>query len=277
MSEENQQQQPPKPDPTQQIEPAVPKLDLKPEKKEPKLDLAPKLEPKPEPEKKTPKALGGDDDEIPEDTEILTLKPSDLKRRLERARKSELKERFGTTDVAAIQKDLEELKTLRAERDKRKEKTKTEAERAKSEAEKEKRLRLQAERERDQIREEVVVEKQEKRVADIASKHVDPDYVDLLYGKFAKHLLETYSDEELASLKDNAIEKWFKDYVADHPKFAREQKVEKPKVKLSNGGGPNGDGPDKAGPPKKTFKPGQPNSYTDAEAKAERRRLGIDY
>lgn len=276
MGEENKDQKP-----GEQEAPKVPEYQPPQQQAKPSAQAAPA--PKVGDEGK-PKgvALGGDDDEIPEDQELVHLKPSDLKRRLSRARNEELKVRFGTADVTQIQKDLEELKTLRAARDKKKEKDMTAVQRAKAETTKERQLRLDAERSRDALQEQVVVEKQEVRIQRLAEKHVDPEYVDDLFPKFSKHLLETYSDSELEHLKDSTIEKWFKDYVEAKPAFAREHKPRedkdrRPKVRHTNGGGPNGNGPGKDGPAPKTFKPGQANSMSNREAQAEMKKQGYSY
>ncbi len=202
---------------------------------------------------KQPVALK-DEDDIPEDAELVTLSSAALKKRLQRASNAELKERFGTTDTAAIKKKLDRADELeKAEEDRRvaaldKEQKAAEAQKKAEDRPEAAELKLK------QLGEDRLVEKEEGRIKEIAFGHIKPKFWKHAARDFAEHLRETYSEKELLSLKDKAIDKWFVEYVKENPEYLKGEAPEKPGAK--------------------TFKPGQPNSMTSAEARAEAAKSG---
>ena len=230
------------------------------------------------------------DGDIPDDAELLELSKTALKGRLSRHTTAELKKRFGTDDVDSIKKDLDELKTLREEKEENRKKALSELEREKEERVKETARADAAEakaREASSLR---VYDKENRRVEKIAAKYIDEDYTDRELYKFADYLLKTYSEKELGKLRgagfEAEAEKFFKGRVEKKPKLAKDYETtreaairqelkdeaagKKPKVKVTNGGDTSGRGT----PPKteetsepKTFAPGKKNSMSDKEAR----------
>jgi hypothetical protein len=237
------------------------------------------------------------DGEIPEDADLLELSKSSLKSRLNRHTTSELKKRFGTDDVDKIKKDLDELATLRKEKDDKRKAELSELDREKEEHAKTKSRAEAAEaraRESYELRE---FDKEDRRVTKIATAHVDPDHVDYEMAKFARYLRKTYTDKELLKLEGAAFKKVADDYftqrVKDKPKIGKDYEAKreaeirqelkdeaagkKKKEHVTNGADTKGRAaPSKtevsAGP--KTFAPGKPNSYSKEEVDAELRRIG---
>lgn len=223
-----------------------------------------------------------DDDDIPDDAELLTLSPTALKKRLQRATNAELKERFGTTDTDSIKKKLDRLEALEKAEEERRvaaldEKTKAEEKAAKAEE-----RAAKAEAEMKEVKNERVVEKEETRLKDLAGEHVKLKFWKHVARDLAEHLRENYSEKDLVKVKDKDIKKWLGEYVKENPEYAKDFEPEKAGVKkelLDNGA--KGDArPGQAGAPNlanKTYKPGQPNSMTPQESKAAMAKEGYRY
>ena len=224
----------------------------------------------------------GDADEIPGDAELLTLSRAALKSRLQRATRSELKERFGTDDPEDIKQKLDLLATYEAE----KEETRLAN---LSELEREREMRARAEGERDEwkrqhgeLRDSYLVRKEHSRIESIASKHVDPTMQDYALGQFQRYLTSSLSDEQIENLTDPEIEQWFTQKVREIPKLARDFQAAPPPppaiVPLSNGPqAGNQPAPPQGVQPTKSFSPSAANAMTRQEAIAEARKQGYSF
>jgi len=265
----------------EQAKPAA-KAEAAPDKKaEPQQAGGKKAEAAPENKKAEPHALK-DDDEVPEDAELVTLSSTALKKRLQRATSAELKERFGTADVDSIKKKLARADELeKAEEDRRVaalDKEQKAAEKLKAAEERADKAEARARETRD----ERVVEKEEGRLQGLVGEHLKPKYWKHVSRDLAEHLRDTYSKKELAKLGDKAITKWAEGYAKENPEYAKDapagdDKKDVKKVALDNGAKDEAR-PSNAGGPnlaQKTFKPGQPNSMTAQEARAAASREGF--
>lgn len=258
------------------------KVETKTEKATPQ-----KVEIKTEPEKAettTKRArLGADDDDIPEEAELLELSSSALKKRLSRHTSKELKEKFGTADFGEIKKRLDRAAELEAAEEERTRAAMTERERLESDLKKERQLRADAERRATRVHEERIIEKEEGRIGRIASKYIDedPDVQEIVYKRFSKHLRSDYTDEQLKALTDKDIQKWFKKYADEHPKHARTGGGEEPrKVPLNNGPKTENRPPpeNKSGQNlAQNYSPKGPNPMSRQEAKANAAKEGYTW
>lgn len=231
--------------------------------------------------------LKDDDDDIPDDAELLELSPTALKGRLRRASKKELRDRFGTDDPNEIKAKLDRLAELEAKEEERENANKSELEKEKSRADKAEQRAKQAEERLTAVYDARVIETEENRIVKLAKEAgMDPDYIEEQFPKFARFLNENYKERDLKKLKDKDIKKWFEDRIKAKPKLAldttetttTETTKEKPKAPLTNG--PGNRAPNAApGNPQanKSMKPGQANSMTRAEARAEMAKQGIRY
>jgi len=242
--------------------------------------------------------LEDDDDEIPEDADLLDLTPRGLKNRLTRAKNSVLKERFGTTDVDSIVAKLKKLEEFEEKEAKaKKEKMDKEERLAAEKAEAEDRA-AKAEARAKAVEEERAVEKEGTRLKGLCEDQIKPKYWRHVKADLAEWILngedgEPRSPKEIRALKDKDIKKWLGNYLKDNPEFsagaaadaAKAAKEEKDKKKGLNTGADNDDektGTDGDTDPSvdpatgKTLKPGRPNSMTKAEAQAFLRKKGIE-
>ncbi len=233
-----------------------------------------KVEPNVTPEAKQPKKLSGDDDEIPEDEDLLQMSPRALKARLSRASKTSLKEAFGTDDIEKIKAKIaagDEYETKK-EADRKaalskEEKLKEERDAALKDA---RETKTTLERERT----ERIVDKQDSRITRIAEQHLKAKHVSKFLPELAKDILKAAAegDKKLAKNEEAWIESWFAKQVEDEPEFGKDF------GKTPEGGAPeikklpfnNGARPDKPAPAHnsgspKTAAPGKPNSMSDKE------------
>lgn len=280
-------------------EAATPAKEEKPEFK-PVAALQPKEKAPPAKEEKTPavakeektekapaegakaKKLGADDDDIPEDAELLELSPSALKRRLDRHTKAELRQRFGTDKADEIKAKLDRLSELEKAEEDRAREALTEKERLEGDLKKSRELHADAERRLRMLEDDRVIEKQSDRISKILTKHLDiddEDDRDVIYKKLARWLKNEYSEEQLVGLKDGVIEKWAKDFAKDNPKRAREVKAAVQKVPATNGAdtreqeAPNTKSG--TGNTQRNFSPSAENAMTSREARAEAGKQGL--
>jgi len=245
--------------------------------------------------------LAGNDD-IPEDADLLELSRSALDSRLRRHTSAELKKRFGTDDPDTIKAKLDKLAQMEADEEKRKQQEMSEVEREKDLRAKAEARAAQAEARARAVAEDRVFEKQDTFLSRVAGKHIDEDYIEAELQRFAKHLRQEYpgkdGQKQLDKMTPKQIEtmagKFFEERVKAKPRLSKgyemtlreqiEKEVKegqkaKAKVPITTGakeGKPPEKSDDAAGQPK-TFAPGKPNSYTDAEAKAKMRELGVRY
>lgn len=225
--------------------------------------------------------LKGDDDDIPDDADLLELSQTALRKRLDRHTKKELKERFGTDNFDQIKAKLARAEELeKAEEDRKRASMDAEA-RLKDDLAKANARATAAERREAVAREARVVDQQDGRLKDIATKYIRAKNWRHVSRDLADHLSTAYSDKELRALPDKAIEKWFKEYVSENPEFAKgEEAAAKDKRVPATNGADDGSrqaparGADAAG---KTFKPGQANSMTRQEARDAARKEGYSW
>lgn len=253
----------------------------------PATELAPKKDPATPSAEAGPKRakVGGDDDEVPDDAELIELSPSALKKRIARASTTEQKAlfaRLGVDNADQLEKKVAKWQKLETEAEERARAEMSERERLETDLRKEQGLRAAAEQSVRAARIERVVDKEESRLTRMAERFVDPDYVDVVLPKLAKHLKSEYTDDQLKALKDKDLEKWFKEEIERRPKLARDGGEEPRKVvPLSNGARP-ADRPSatqtqSGAGSAKTFKPGQANSMSTHEAKAEAAKQGFHW
>lgn len=267
-------------------------------------DKAKKVETKVDDKEKTPKPGEGegagekkrvqlkDDEDIPEDADLIELSSTALKKRLGRATKKELKMRFGTDDFDEIKEKLEKLSKFEAAEEERKRQEMSEKDRYESDLKRANDRAEKAERRLAAVYDERVIGQEESRIHKIAEEAgMDPDYIEDQFGRFAKWLNENYSPKEMKKLKDSEIKKWFVERLKAKPRLAKDastdtktdekeqQKPEVRKVGANNGAGGRPPPPDdKANAnTEKTFKPGQKNSMSPQEAKREMAKMGIRY
>lgn len=238
--------------------------------------------------------------DIPEDADLIEMSPRALASRVARATKAQLKERFGTDDPEQIKRDLEEVKTLREEKRKAEEAKLSEIERANKRAQEAESRATAAEVRARAEAEGRIFDQFDSRMNRIASKLIDDDYAEAELNRFAKHLVDTYEEKALEAwdaekLKAVATE-WFGERIKAKPKLARDYEDKKREellkeikadaktggksVKVTNGAGKtaeDGGGPPPASGGAKTFAPGKPNSMTDAEVRAEKRKNGWNW
>ena len=261
-----------------------PAPDTKPSKVEPK-EGKPAGEGAPAP--KTPKKLSADDDDLPEDDELVQLSPKALKARLARASKAQLKDAFGTDDLEEIKTKLAQADEYTKKKEEERQKTLTKEQKLKEERDAAIKEASDYKTKFEAAQVERVVEKQDMRMTRIAEKHLDPDYVESEFPRLAAALLKAAEegDKKLAKNEEAWIDNWFKERVAEKPKLGKnfgksdeggEGAPPAKTVTLNNGAQdtrPNGAprGANSGGV--KTAKPGQPNSMSDKEI----RDLGYQY
>lgn len=179
-----------------------------------------------------------------------TISPERVSQVRERARRAALREAFGTDDPAkiqqikaqrakeqeAIQAEREELARLREQEEARKRESMSEQEKLNADLEK---ARQEAERYKNEIetmKREAAFREQDQQVQSIASEFIDPEASEFVCDKFARHVM-SLPKSKVKAMKPEDVQKWFRDFAAQHPKFARQAgdqppaQLEKPKPK----------------------------------------------
>ncbi len=239
-----------------------------------------------------------DDEEIPENAELLELTSKAFKSRLARHTKKELRERFGTDDANEIKAKLARLDELENKEEESRraaldEKTRLEEDLAKANSRAE-----QAEFRSQQLHENQLVDKEESRIVTLGKEVMDPEEIEDQLPKLARYLKKEFTEKQLRKLPDSKIAKWFADQVEKRPKLGKDYEskseaaakaaakqaakdAEKPRVKVPLNSGSKGNArPAPAtgsGSDGKTFKPGQTNSMTSQEARAQARKQGLQW
>jgi len=267
---------------TTEVVPPVAAPVVKPKEKE-----TPAVTAKPEGEKTTPAEpkrvrISDADEEIPPDADLIELSSKALKTRLNAAKKSEVRElfaKFGVKNADELDAKFKRLKELETEDEKRKRNDMTATQKLEADLKQERKLRVDADRRALQVTENYVIDKQENRVTKLASKYIDPDYVEEILPKFASHLRKNYDEEQLKAITDEDIGGWFKEYATKKPKLARESK--KTKIPLTNGARTaarptSGDSGARSGNADgRSFAPSSANAMTRQEARTEAAKLGF--
>lgn len=219
---------------------------------------------------KPPSALG--DDDQPGEGDVYTIKGDALKKRLERASRSELKKLFGTDDHEQIKTQIEEYKQLKNQSEEQRRAQLSESEKLKEDA-----AKLVAERDQWRTKYQRMEESREyakthKQVRAVAAKHIDPRMLPYAELEFASFLRKTMDAKTMNRLQEKDINAFFAKLAQKNPRLAKPKQPvqDKPRVPISNGANPNVKPPTKVNAPTtKTAKPGQPNSYTKAELRAQ--------
>ena len=229
--------------------------------------------------------LSDPDEEIPADADLIEMSSKTLKSRLNAAKKSEVKALFQKFDVKSAEElatKFARLKELETADEVRKREDMTATEKLESDLKKERELRLDSDRRAMRVTENYVIDKQETRISKIASKFIDPEYVEEILPKFAVHLRKHFDEEQLKTITDKDIGEWFKEYATKKPKLARESSTTKTKIPLNNGaraadrpragdGGGNTSGRSNG----RSFAPSSENPMDRNEARAEAAKLGF--
>jgi hypothetical protein len=213
-----------------------------------------------------------DDEDVPDTAELLEMSAKALNGRLARHTKKQLRDHFGTDDIAEIKAKIDRLQELESKEEERRRADLSEKEKL-AEDLKKSNARADAAEQRHQAaisRQEIV--ESDVRIKEIAREHIDMGDYDYVSTKFAQYLVAECSDKDMGKMTDKVIDKWFQDFAKEKPKFAKataaSADVAPPaKVMLDNGASPKR--PDAAAVSgqagAKTAKPGQPNSMTKKE------------
>jgi hypothetical protein len=214
------------------------------------------------------------DEEIPEEAELIEMTQATLTRRLNRHSKAELRAQFGTDNVEEIKSQLAEYKKLKEERETAEKEKLSEAEKLKAELETERKLRMDADRRVQETHRRIAVRQQTGRVTKIASEYVGEKHIKRIIPEFAEYLDKTYNDEQMGTLSDKEIGKWWKNFVKENPEYGAVAPTKKP---LDNGPDDRGMNPEAAG---KTlapvnYSPKGPNAMSKGQAIAAAAKEGI--
>jgi hypothetical protein len=217
----------------------------------------------------------GADDEIPDEASLLKLTPGALNKRLERFSKRQLMDRFGTDDPGRIKADLDELQTLRAEKETARRAALSEKEKLEDDLRLANEAREKAEKKLQRAQDQQVFTEYDRSAEGVLSKHIDPESMELAVMKLKKHVL-SLDDDELAK-PEKVFEEWAAEFAKKNPRHARASD-EKPakRIPLNTGASPR-ERPAPLNPEvtQKTARPGQPNSMSKAEYAAFKRQHGL--
>jgi hypothetical protein len=255
-----------------------------PEPEKPKAAAAPPApEPKKEPAKaeppaakKEPAQLSEDDDDIPENADLIQMSKAALTKRLARHTKKELRERFGTDDLDKIKTDLKELETLRAESEERRRAALSELQKSQEDAKKEKERADKAEKKYQQALDAQTFAEYDRDALDSISTLVAPKHAKRALRELKEHVL-TLEEADLKKPK-KVFDAWAKEFVKENPEFAKPAPEEPKKVGLTTGGSANAKGTQvksKTDLTTKTPKPGQANSMSRKEYAEYKRSVGL--
>lgn len=216
--------------------------------------------------------LVGDDGEIPTDAELIEMSPKALKSRLDRETKKTLRERFGSDDVDQIKARLDKLAEFEEREEAARLAAMSEQEKLKEQLQASEAARQAAEDRMEEYRLSQDVERGDTVVRGIVEQKIDPDYVDEVMAKVARHIL-SLDDDEITDEK-GLVATFVDEYLEKKPKLAKDYAPptgEKPAPKELPA--TNGVDATRNGVPAgavgqsgaKTASPGKPNSMTTAE------------
>lgn len=216
--------------------------------------------------------LVGDDGEIPTDAELIEMSPKALKSRLDRETKKTLRERFGSDDVDQIKARLDKLAEFEEREEAARLAAMSEQEKLKEQLQASEAARQAAEDRMEEYRLSQDVERGDTVVRGIVEQKIDPDYVDEVMAKVARHIL-SLDDDEITDEK-GVVASFVDEYLEKKPKLAKDYAPptgEKPAPKELPA--TNGVDATRNGVPAgavgqsgaKTASPGKPNSMSTAE------------
>lgn len=211
----------------------------------------------------------------------LSLTQQDFNDRIKRAKTSAFKEAFGTDDIESIRQKIARAEELEQQAEEARVARMDEIQRAKYEAQRAKREAIQYRSQIEQMREREVVRDQQSFVERVASRHVDPMYMEEASIAFAREVAKA-DPREVARWTERDVSRWFAGYVAKKPAFAASPNARRVEKRVASAPTPPPRPQRPATPtgnsnPSKTFKPGQVNSMSREEARAEAKRLGYSW
>lgn len=215
---------------------------------------------------------------------VHTLDDAALNDRLARARRQALIDVHGTDDVEAIRAKLARTEALEKEADERKRAQMSEVERLQHDLARERQRAVAASTEARDLRERQEIREQQTVIESIASRHVAPRYVGMASRELREHL-RALDPKVVDGWTDREIAKWFQTFATKQPEIAASAaararqrtpvgantQTPRPATSQStptSSAGTNGG---------KTFRPGQPNSMTRAEAREAARKQGFTW
>jgi hypothetical protein len=225
----------------------------------------------------------GDDGDIPDDAELLTLSKSALNKRLARATRAELKARFGTDNPDEIKSKLDRLAEFETKQEEQRLASLSELERereAKAKAEGE---RDEWKRQHDELRTANLVRGAHSRVSSISGKHFKDTAQKFIQFEFQEYL-QGLPEAEVVAMTDEQMDSWFAGEAKTHPELSRGYTPPAPPTPvapLTNGPPapegappPTGAGGQQAAP---NFAPSAANPMSRQEARKEAAKLGYNY
>lgn len=222
--------------------------------------------------KKEPRKLTGDEDELPEDDELFTLSKAALEKRMARAGRKELRDRFGTDDHEKIKADLAELKTLREEREAARLAQLSKEERLEAEKAAAEKKAADAEAKLSELEDKRDISQVDRQFAKIGEKHLAAKWLDkdswreALYDELRVHLREE-TDGDPKKVTDKMVEKFFEKYAKDNPEVARKAAEKPVEVEIDSGS-------KVVVPPGNETKPKEETSKLGTRPKAEINKAG---
>lgn len=206
----------------------------------------------------------------------VTMTPEQLNERLSRAQKQALKDTFGTDNPEEIKAKLQRMEELERAHEEQQRAQMTEQQKLQHDLEKERKRSEKLEQELQTMRDEHVVQQQQQLVERIAKQHVTGDLLPEATYLFARHL-RTLDPKKIAGMKEGDIARWFQDFVKQKPAFALspQARTQRTPAGTRTPAPRPKDAATSSTTPTKTFKPGQPNSMSAQEAKAEAAKQGI--
>lgn len=210
----------------------------------------------------------------------VTMAEDDFKGRLARAKRQALADLLGTDDAEAIKAKLARAEALEKEADERKRAEMSEVERLQHDLARQRQVALRAQAEARALREQQEIREQQRAVETIAARHVAGKFVGMASRELREHL-RSLDPKAVDGWTEKDIAKWFQAFAAKQPEIAASARTRtkapigastqapRPATDLpSSTAGTNGG---------KTFRPGQSNSMTRAEARESARKLGYTW
>ena len=224
----------------------------------------------------------GDDGDIPENAELLSLSKKALNTRLERHTNRQLRERFGTDNPDEIRAKLDKLATFEKQQEEQRLAALTSEQRLQEQVNKERERGDRYKQRYQQTVEQQVFTREQTRIESIATRLVDPQFLQYEFQNLARYLQAKYSEEELKQLPDQKIEEWFSNRIKEVPKLALDFSTPPPAPRtapLNNGPRSNDRPPPPQGPQNgpTNYSPSGQNAMSRDEARAKARSEGYDY
>jgi len=235
----------------------------------------------------TSRLLRDEEDDDIDEKELYSISGKSLRRRLGRYSASQLRANFGTDDIDVVKKKLARAEELeKGEEDRRREKLDAET-RMKEDLDKAVK-RADAAEERARVTADArIIDREDTRLYNLATDFFKGKYIrKAVFPDLRAHLRKNYSAKELVSLRDADLKNWFAEYAKENPELSRageEAQPAKEKPAVAKAGITTGSSAAKPSPlpsgaqEGRTFKPGQPNSYTRDEARAQMKKMNINY